>query len=267
MPEVNPLSASSLLVAPTRDGDELARATAFIARLDGEPFLVTNWHVVAGRNTHTGRLLDPGHREPDALSVLHVRDEPELAWASMGYRLYDSDGEPLWLEHPQHGHAVDVVALPIPRTQGLHYNVSYVVPGPPPGEGLLVGPATPVTTIGFPFSLTGGAALGVWSQGTIASDPVVDYGDLPSFLIDSRTRQGQSGSPVLLYHRGGWATMADHSSALVNPHYELLGVYSGRVSEESDLGVVWKTSALLEILRARQRASRPDLTSGAVVRR
>jgi hypothetical protein len=30
---------------------------------------------------------------------------------------------------------------------------------------------------------------------------------------------------------------------------EVLGVYSGRINDQSDLGIVWKTSALKEILQ------------------
>jgi hypothetical protein len=32
------------------------------------------------------------------------------------------------------------------------------------------------------------------------------------------------------------------------PYEEFLGVYSGRISEESDLGFVWKSSALREVI-------------------
>jgi hypothetical protein len=32
------------------------------------------------------------------------------------------------------------------------------------------------------------------------------------------------------------------------PRFRLLGVYSGRINPESDIGMVWKTSAVREIL-------------------
>ena len=44
--------------------------------------------------------------------------------------------------------------------------------------------------------------------------------------------------------------MADGALAFgAGPMVELLGVYSGRINKESDLGIVWKTSALTEILK------------------
>jgi hypothetical protein len=35
-----------------------------------------------------------------------------------------------------------------------------------------------------------------------------------------------------------------------NPKWEFLGIYSGRVNEESDIGIVWHVSALGELLDA-----------------
>jgi hypothetical protein len=59
--------------------------------------------------------------------------------------------------------------------------------------------AGPMSIIGFPFGMAYGGAMATWVQGFVASEWQVDYGDLPRFLVDSRTRQGQSGSPVIFY--------------------------------------------------------------------
>jgi hypothetical protein len=39
-----------------------------------------------------------------------------------------------------------------------------------------------------------------------------------------------------------------------SPPETFLGVYSGRINEESDLGYVWKASALRELIEAGVRA-------------
>jgi len=44
--------------------------------------------------------------------------------------------------------------------------------------------------------------------------------------------------------------MADGSLAFGGPVTNLLGVYSGRVNEQSDLGRVWKVQAVRDILAA-----------------
>jgi hypothetical protein len=41
------------------------------------------------------------------------------------------------------------------------------------------------------------------------------------------------------------------------PAEQFVGVYSGRISEQSDLGFVWKVSALLDILDEHQRGPIP----------
>jgi hypothetical protein len=47
--------------------------------------------------------------------------------------------------------------------------------------------------------------------------------------------------------------MADGSTAFFDgPVTNLLGVYSGRVNEQSDLGLVWKVQAVRDILEGQQ---------------
>jgi hypothetical protein len=83
----------------------------------------------------------------------------------------------------------------------------------------------------------------------MASEPQVDFNDLPIFLIDCRSRQGQSGSAVLAYRSGGMVAMADGGSAAFDgPVWKFLGIYSGRINRESDLGIVWKASAIHELV-------------------
>jgi hypothetical protein len=72
---------------------------------------------------------------------------------------------------------------------------------------------------------------------------------MPTMLIDCRTRQGQSGSPVLAFREGGAVSMSDGTTALFGgPVQRFLGIYSGRVNDESDLGIVWKASAIAELV-------------------
>jgi hypothetical protein len=113
------------------------------------------------------------------------------------------------------------------------------------GTPIFVGPADSVSVIGFPFGMTAGGACGVWATGFLASEPAVDFGDLPIQLIDCRSREGQSGSPVIAYRSGGMLAMAEGSSAAFSgPVWKLIGIYSGRINPQSDLGIVWKASAI-----------------------
>jgi hypothetical protein len=164
--------------------------------------------------------------------------------------LYDDRGNPLWLEHPVHGRRVDVVALPITDTRGIQL---YPYDPSNPGPSIVYGPSDPLSIIGFPFGITGGGALGIWVQGTVATEPSVDFDELPCLLVDSRTRPGQSGSPVIAYRPSGYQT-EDASMVLTGQAAErFVGVYSGRINQESDLGFVWNAEALLDILNGQTR--------------
>lgn len=177
-------------------------------------------------------------------------------WVPKSEPLYDSNGDPLWLEHPAHARRVDVVALPLTRTQGVQ-----LFPYDPvnPGPSIVFGPSETASIIGFPFGLTGGGALGIWVQGTIATEPAIDYLDLPCLLVDSRTREGQSGSPVIVYRPSGYSTEEASMMLTGQPAERFIGVYSGRINKESDLGFVWKARALTEILAGQTRGPLPKI--------
>lgn len=101
--------------------------------------------------------------------------------------------KPRWVEHPTLGPKADFVALQLTDLNDVEL---YPYDPANPGPQIMVGPADPVSVIGFPFGLTAGGAFGVWATGFLASEPEVDFNNLPIQLIDCRTRQGQSGSPV-----------------------------------------------------------------------
>ncbi len=246
-------SVQSLLLKPSANSNALSTATGFVVKYDGRSYLVTNWHVVSGRNPKTGQPLHHSAAVPDSLLISYVTniDPQSVAWTEFKGNLYDEAGRVTWFEHPAHGRKVDIVALPLPddlpKEIILHpYEINDVETRPQ-----LSAKVTDWTYIvGFPFGIAAGGSMAVWTKGSIASEPVVDYGGLPCFLVDARGRPGQSGSPVILHNSGGAAVLENGSTLLTDgPLTNLLGVYSGRINDESDLGIVWKLPALLDILK------------------
>ena len=142
------------------------------------------------------------------------------SWVAKTERLYNESDEPLWLEDSVHGPYADVVGLPLTDMGGAEcYPYSYSGPSGHDAASLPApikwGPSDFVNVIGFPFGWTGGGSLGIWVQGAIATEPDVDYKNLPRFLIDSRTRPGTiriTGRHLQkkwVGHVGGWATVPD----------------------------------------------------------
>lgn len=59
----------------------------------------------------------------------------------------------------------------------------------------------------------------------MASEPDVDFGGRPVFLIDCRSRPGQSGSAVIAYRSAGTVAMKDGGAAIFSgPVTKFLGV-------------------------------------------
>jgi hypothetical protein len=249
-------SLMSLPLIPMSRRHELAFATGFVVVYQEMHYLITNWHVAAGRNPEDGQPMASTAEIPDQLVVVHNVAGEFGKWKYTTEDLYDDDGGPRWLEHPVHGRRVDVVAIPITQTEDVK---PYPYDPANPGPTITMGPSDPISVIGFPFGITGGGAMGIWVQGTLASEPSVDWNDLPCFLIDSRTRSGQSGSPAILYRSGMY--MTDDGSVMANskPVWRFVGVYSGRIHSQSDLGFIWKVRAIIEILDGQHWAPLPTV--------
>lgn len=259
-------SFGSVLVHLFREKDgsdemvELGTGTGFFVKGGEGIFLVTNWHVVTGRDPVTGDPVGNCAASPSFIEVdLHNPDDLR-APATHRYPLYDKDG-PIWFTHPKLGNAVDVVALKVgiggnwarfsDRVVQIEpYSLTVDIP-------MRFEPTSEVSIIGYPYGRRSTGSLGIWTRGTIASEPDLDFDDQPIVLIDAASREGQSGSPVIAfrsthslvhYSNGG-------SSILDQPVWELLGVYSGRISKESDLGKVWKRSVIQQIVAGQARDS------------
>jgi hypothetical protein len=176
----------------------MGSATGFIVAHDSKWYLITNWHVVSGRRQDNGQPLSRHGGTPARINVWHNHLGPAnmISWVLTTELLFDSNDSPRWLEHPTFGRRVDAVALPLAITAGVNF-IPYELEEKP----LVLATDVPdsVNIIGFPYSIAAAGRIAVWIQGSIATDMEIDYDQLPCFLIDSRTRRGQSGSPVLAY--------------------------------------------------------------------
>jgi hypothetical protein len=231
---------------------ELATGTGFVVIHGAQPFLITNWHNLTGRHPET---LEPMHYSggtPDAVVINQNSSYGLGQWTARREPVLDADRRPLWREHPEHGREVDVVALPL---TDLHNVQLYPYDLAPLPSELEIAVPQELSIVGFPFGLTVAGFFAIWVRGTIATEFEVDYNDLPMFLIDSRTRKGQSGSPVIFYTREGLFPVAGGLMFGTTHTHHLLGIYAGRVNKESDLGRVFKIRAIRDVI---ERGVRPD---------
>lgn len=244
---INKESLQSLFIRTRFNGTPLATGTAFVANTSQGPVLLTNRHNVTGRDQNTGNLLSPKTGAvPNEIAILHNRKGMLGEWVERVEPLWDADGQPLWHEHPHLRERADFVAVRLTQLDNVDLFPYFV--RRPQTERIVVGPADPVSVLGFPFG-NSAAGTAIWATGFVASEPALNYSGLPTFLIDCRTRQGQSGSPVIAFRNGGaLLTQTGNLEVGSTPRHEFMGIYSGRINEESDLGIVWKASAIHELL-------------------
>ena len=236
-------SFQSLFVEVLALGQPISTATAFVGKADvGRALLLTNRHVVTGRHQDTGQMLSSTGAIPDELRIW-PNARTELGQFVPVHMPLLTDGQPNWFEHPTLGEHADLVALQLPDRADIAiypYRVLALT-------HMSIEPAQVLSVVGFPFGEKTGPSFAVWATGFVASEPEIDHGGRPVFLIDCRSRPGQSGSPVILHQ--GFRKTREHA-AEDEPSSELLGIYSGRINSESDLGVVWKSHAIEELLVA-----------------
>lgn len=250
-------TAKSLFIEMYFGETLLSSGTAFLAANDKESHcaLITNRHNVTGRHQDTGECLDTKYAAiPDSI-VIHFHKNTEVIgneWLKVKLPLYRDDGSPYWIEHPNLGEKADIVALNLNWGSDVS-KLPYYLETDLDSINLVIGPAESVSVIGFPFGLSSHGKLPIWATGFMAQELSLISEDNPAFLIDCRTRQGQSGSPVIAYRPQGYRYEKDgkvYSTLSGSVAWEFLGIYSGRINAQSDLGRVWHVSAIRELLNA-----------------
>ena len=250
---LNVTSFAAFQIGLKRDDTLLATGTAFFSSVGNRVLLVTNKHNVTGRDTETGKCLDTRNLAiPNNMSVLipitQSRDEGFQCehWRSFNIPLYVQGNEerPTWIEHPDP--CVDLVGFKfVPKEANIG---SLVLPAD--GTDLPMQVGNRINVLGYPFGVSTDN-FPIWSTGYVASEPEIDINQKPLMYIDSRTRKGNSGSPVIRVFNPGETLHIDGNSYVAKkPQVYLLGIYSGRIHPESDIGRVWKKRAILELFES-----------------
>ncbi|MDC0611652.1 serine protease [Vibrio sp.] len=239
-------SVQSLMIEMRFNETSLSTGTAFVVIGNSGPLLITNRHNLTGRHQETDEPLSKMASIPNNIVITHNKKNMYGDFIRVIEPILDKEENPLWIEHPVLGRQADFVALPLNELDDVDiypYDLSNT------GPEILLAPADIISVVGFPFSIQVGNSLAVWATGFIASEPNINYNELPIFLVDCRSRQGQSGSAVIAYRHGGAVPTAEGEVTIFdNPITKFLGIYSGRVNAESDLGFVWKASAIKQLV-------------------
>jgi hypothetical protein len=244
-------SSTSVYVTPTVNGHKLSDATGFLWLTDQEHYwLVTNWHVLSGRNQESGSCLHSSGGIPDSLTVFFQNLEVKHDPIQVAINLRDGESS-LWKEHPQLGSKVDIAAvrLDVPKMEQANYFPINAVPEMKLRQRV----GDRVFIVGFPFGRQG-YGFPIWKAGTFASEPCLTKFDDPVILVDSASRPGMSGSPVIQREYGELELEDGDFGRTENQlgGARLVGVYSGRCQtrdpNDAQLGRVWPIRLVREMM-------------------
>ncbi|MBA3068126.1 MAG: trypsin-like peptidase domain-containing protein [Hyphomonas sp.] len=266
----SPISLCTVRVEMLFNDTLLATGSSFFYDYKGRSFLVTNRHNVTGCDQNTGKPLDVTRGGiPNSIRFkVPVAEKSGNSFRIgsahvLSHLKWEEDDRP-WLEHPQLGASADVVAFDIAHHWPKFGKPVFHANTLPNYVPLSLKPALSVSVVGYPFGQAVNEFYPVWVSGSLASEPSFNADGKPALFIDCRTNRGSSGSPVFAYVAGGLAqtendklTSSEHGIFMQYTHTDgthwgmfgapaqrFIGIYSGRINDKADIGLVWRTEVI-----------------------
>lgn len=263
----------------------LAIGTGVVYERDGKSYVVTAWHNLTGRHPDNLKFQSAQNAVPDNVVVNIVVSRGAFGASRMSIILPLMDeNQALFLIHPTGWPRVDVAAIPFDPMGNLKFEFHKFDGGVV--EGLISLLDTGTTNIpaelcpiqrylvpdqavidlwmnnvevteelfipGYPHNVQDYYSQPVWKRATIASSVQDGWNRQSKFLVDSASKSGMSGSPVLYYSPKGAVSVGGSSYRFDTDVAILAGVYVGRegVTDQADpqIGIVWHRSVIDEII-------------------
>jgi len=270
--KIDPLNYSVVRIQTFFNETPVAKATGFfvegIGKYADTDWLVTNWHVITGRNAiDPSKILHsmsaiPNRMKleiPSTIGPNGTSEEGKLFFHEKTVELYDAHGHATWYQHSE-GSNVDVAVINLGKScegslvRGINvlaaqYDMSIEI-----GNEIYI--------LGYPLGFSHFANTPIWKRGSIASEP---HSETPSsrnkIVIDGTTRSGMSGSPVVMRSKTHYATESGEIKAYLNAT-RYIGIYASRPApvaartedEESagltshELGYVFKKGCVDDVI-------------------
>jgi hypothetical protein len=247
----------------------MSTGTGFLYEFESDLYLITNGHNLTRMNPEQTVRITQTAAFPVKIKTkarLVFKDKPNAIGLTdfFSINLYNDEDfrDPTWYVHPDKGYLIDVVVIPLERKDRIpehvklfpinnyHFDLEY--------DPIV---ADDVYILGYPFDITGGKELPIWKRGTIASEPSIDVDNLPKIFVDTATRSGMSGSPVIMQRTGvhGYDGATMKGNEIIGTIRNFIGIYSGRIGAENEfkaqLGIIWKKKVIEEILQSKVKGT------------
>jgi len=277
---VEPLNFSTVRLMSLRDDLELGPATGFFFQgiSDGYSnyWLVTNWHVLAGRNAdQPGQVLHSKGALPNRIRVQfplrfnqpeYLNRNAEILFQEQFLSLYDNEGHALWYQHVRKNE-VDVAVVNLGRDIAERFYLVGINEVPASND-MAIEIGNEVFILGYPLGFTHFVNTPIWKRGSIASEPHLETAETKfRVVIDATTRGGMSGGPVIMRAKTHYL---DESGEVVESANATrwIGVYASRPNmapsansleedRRAEVGYFYKNGWVAEIITSGIRG--PDL--------
>lgn len=257
----------------------LSTGTGFIYQSGDYYYIVTAWHNLTGLHSELMIPLSKNGGIPNNLiASVAFYSNSHVARLPIIIPLVDTD-KSLFMVHPKRWPRIDVAVIPFnPKSDyDLDFELDdnnktrvplssiesalalcpiqqYLLPNKGLSQQWLssVDVTEELFIPGYPLNIHDYYSQPVWKRATIASSVQRGWNSEPKFLIDTASKNGMSGSPVIFYNTNGTLKIRETTYLLSGQAAILAGVYVGRlgVSHEVDpqIGVVWHQSVIDEII-------------------
>jgi hypothetical protein len=267
------LNGFSLCCTPiellANDGSEnvIATATGFFWKFNEQPHLVTNWHVISGKNLFTDQLNPNGYlpRRINYYGVSLTVESHKVIIQRQPYTLELDDDMINALSIPPtiNGQALDIWGIPISRevvfgrdsnrTGFSDAQSATCFLNDHVGPRIVTNVGDDCFILGYPLRNYEGLMPPIWKRGSIASETFLGVEGRPIFLIDAATTAGMSGSPIIRKVTTFVADNKDIGALQEFASYELIGVYAGRLEGDPlssvNIGYGWYKIYIEDVLK------------------
>jgi hypothetical protein len=276
----DPFSITTKRITVLSNSVSLSHATAFFYNHNSKTYLISNWHVFSGRNRYTGKCMDPNRREPTELRFFTSNSagskieflpysSPTVSNQSENLEfnvpLKDSDGANLWVQHSVHGQKIDIAAIELGYE--LLSKILYLPANAITNQIGELSVGNQLFIVGHIDDIDTENSSPIWKRANVATEPLSQVDNRPCFLVDAKTQEGMSGSPVFKRNELIANTITYNRVEQQVIHTEFVGVYSGRHKAKNigedfqdqkvkqhiqenylDLGFVWPKKLIEEML-------------------
>mgnify|MGYP001268919670 CR=1 FL=1 len=246
---------NTLMIKTLCSGEVLGlAATGFVYKRNECYYLVTNFHVLSGMRADNQKTINRWGHVPEEIEIIlgNVSDNQNPRRSKFLLAEPGSESE-RWYVHPDliEKH-IDVAVMPLPLSgsQRLAAPMNEVAKT----CDMYVGPGAEVFVVGFPLGINV-RSFPIWKRASMATEIELPVDGQPKFLIDTSTREGMSGAPVIARAHSGYRDRFGKTQMGGDIATQLVGVYSGRLEAEdksdklgAQLAVAWNIHVVDEII-------------------